>query len=323
MSAQTAADDPARPVGGVVDRRGHSGRLGAHRAERRRHDDGGARRAARARRRVAAERAVPDHLGLVRDPRRDRPRRLRHRLPGPRREPEPRGRAQGHPAAPPRAAEPGPGAERGAAAGPAEPSRTWSGSSAPSASARTWASRWSCSSGRTLEELVAQQGPFNAREAMLVGVDICCGLAAVHGARLRARRRQGAERDAGRRRPHGADGLRRRLRREDRRSRRAAASPARRCTSRPRSSPARARTPRRRHLQRRRPALLPRHRAPSRSKGTPAPRCGASTRRGAPRRRLRDAAARPARRLHPAWSNGPPRRRPRIAIRPPASWRPP
>ena len=32
----------------------------------------------------------------------------------------------------------------------------------------TSASRWSCCSGRTLEELVAQQGPFNAREAMLV-----------------------------------------------------------------------------------------------------------------------------------------------------------
>ena len=38
--------------------------------------------------------------------------------------------------------------------------------------------------GRTFDELVVQQGPFNAREAMLVGVDICCGLAAVHGARL-------------------------------------------------------------------------------------------------------------------------------------------
>ena len=38
--------------------------------------------------------------------------------------------------------------------------------------------------GRTFDELVIHQGPFNAREAMLVGVDICCGLAAVHGARL-------------------------------------------------------------------------------------------------------------------------------------------
>ncbi len=38
--------------------------------------------------------------------------------------------------------------------------------------------------GRTFDELVIHQGPLNAREAMLVGVDICCGLAAVHGARL-------------------------------------------------------------------------------------------------------------------------------------------
>ena len=38
--------------------------------------------------------------------------------------------------------------------------------------------------GRTLEELVAQQGPFNAREAMLFGVDVARALAAVHRARL-------------------------------------------------------------------------------------------------------------------------------------------
>lgn len=38
--------------------------------------------------------------------------------------------------------------------------------------------------GRTLDDLVVRQGPFNAREAMLIGVEICCGLAAVHGARL-------------------------------------------------------------------------------------------------------------------------------------------
>ena len=38
--------------------------------------------------------------------------------------------------------------------------------------------------GRTLEELVAQQGPFNAREAMLFGVDVARALAAVHRTRL-------------------------------------------------------------------------------------------------------------------------------------------
>jgi hypothetical protein len=38
--------------------------------------------------------------------------------------------------------------------------------------------------GRTLEELVSQQGSFSAREAMVTAIDICCGLAAVHGARL-------------------------------------------------------------------------------------------------------------------------------------------
>jgi eukaryotic-like serine/threonine-protein kinase len=38
--------------------------------------------------------------------------------------------------------------------------------------------------GRTLRQLVANQGPFSAREAMLIGVDLCCALAAVHGARL-------------------------------------------------------------------------------------------------------------------------------------------
>ena len=38
--------------------------------------------------------------------------------------------------------------------------------------------------GRTLEELVAQQGPFNAHEAMLFGVDVARALAAVHRARL-------------------------------------------------------------------------------------------------------------------------------------------
>ncbi len=35
--------------------------------------------------------------------------------------------------------------------------------------------------GRTLNDLVRLQGPFSARETMLIGVDICCALAAVHG----------------------------------------------------------------------------------------------------------------------------------------------
>jgi serine/threonine protein kinase len=38
--------------------------------------------------------------------------------------------------------------------------------------------------GRTLAELLAAHGPFNAREAMLFGVDVCRALAAVHHERL-------------------------------------------------------------------------------------------------------------------------------------------
>lgn len=38
--------------------------------------------------------------------------------------------------------------------------------------------------GRTLKSLVREHGPFSARETMLVGVDVCCALAAVHGVRL-------------------------------------------------------------------------------------------------------------------------------------------
>lgn len=38
--------------------------------------------------------------------------------------------------------------------------------------------------GRTLKNLVREQGPFSARETMLVGVDVCCALAAVHSVRL-------------------------------------------------------------------------------------------------------------------------------------------
>src|SRR5580692_4233475 len=38
--------------------------------------------------------------------------------------------------------------------------------------------------GRTLAELLRAQGPFSAREAALVGLDLCRALAAVHGAGL-------------------------------------------------------------------------------------------------------------------------------------------
>jgi len=38
--------------------------------------------------------------------------------------------------------------------------------------------------GRTLDDIVFLQGPRSASEAMLIGADICRGLAAVHGARL-------------------------------------------------------------------------------------------------------------------------------------------
>ena len=38
--------------------------------------------------------------------------------------------------------------------------------------------------GRTLKDIVTEQGPFSAQEAVLVGLDLCGALAAVHGARL-------------------------------------------------------------------------------------------------------------------------------------------
>ena len=38
--------------------------------------------------------------------------------------------------------------------------------------------------GRTLEESLSEQGPFGAREAAVIGIDLASALAAVHGARL-------------------------------------------------------------------------------------------------------------------------------------------
>ena len=38
--------------------------------------------------------------------------------------------------------------------------------------------------GESLEQLVADRGPLGAREAALVGLDVCAALAAVHGAGL-------------------------------------------------------------------------------------------------------------------------------------------
>ena len=38
--------------------------------------------------------------------------------------------------------------------------------------------------GRTLAELLQTHGPFGAREAALIGLDLCRALAAVHGAGL-------------------------------------------------------------------------------------------------------------------------------------------
>ena len=58
----------------------------------------------------------------------------------------------------------------------------------------------------------AQDGALTAGEVADVGAAICAALAAVHKAGLRAPRRQGAERDARRRRPHRPDGLRGRRR---------------------------------------------------------------------------------------------------------------
>ncbi len=210
------ADQPVRALGGVVDCRGHSGRLGAPHCRRRRLDDRGVRRAARARTRVAHEPAGPRHLGLVRHPRRDRARRLRHGLPGPRRDPEPRGRPQGDPAARAAAAGSGSGAERGTAAGPAEPSER--GAGVQGRAARP---------GRGRGDGAAPRPHLRRTRHPSRGVQRPRGHARRRGHLLRAgrgargtpgaRRRQGPERHARRRRPHGADGFRRRLRREDRR----------------------------------------------------------------------------------------------------------
>ena len=59
--------------------------------------------------------------------------------------------------------------------------------------------------GRTLKEIVTEQGPFSAQEALLVGLDLCGALAAVHGAD--ERRRQVGPRIAQRRAPAGGVGL--------------------------------------------------------------------------------------------------------------------
>ena len=99
--------------------------------------------------------------------------------------------------------------------------------------------------GDTLDALVQQRGPFSANEAALIGMDLCRALAAVHGTRHAARRRQGAQRDARRRRPHHAHRLRHQQGSEPRSACASrATSPARRSISRPRCSRARrARSP--------------------------------------------------------------------------------
>ena len=135
-----------------------------------------------------------------------------------------------------------------------------------------------------------------------------------------ARRRQGAERDAGHRRPHRAHGLRRRLRREDRRD--AGPAPGRDAAL-PR---ARGLLGRRahagvRHLQRRCAALLPGHGHLPRGRAHRRGRTAAA--RGSARRAAGCATCGPTCPTPSSgWSNGPPRCAPRIAIRRPASSRP-
>ena len=62
--------------------------------------------------------------------------------------------------------------------------------------------------GRTLANLLQTHGPFGAREAAGIGVDLCRALAAVHGAGLMHGDVKAHERDARSGRPHGAHGLR-------------------------------------------------------------------------------------------------------------------
>ena len=68
--------------------------------------------------------------------------------------------------------------------------------------------------GRTLHDLVRAQGPFSARETMLIGVDVCGALAAVHAAGVLHGDIKANNVMRARGWPHGADGLRRRRRPE-------------------------------------------------------------------------------------------------------------
>ena len=140
--------------------------------------------------------------------------------------------------------------------------------------------------GRTLEDLVTQQGPFSAREAMLFGVDVCCALAAVHRARLVHGdvKAQNVMRATGGRTVLMDFGAGYDVKTDEAAGRRLAGTPLYLA---PEVFDGEARTAARRHLQRRRAAVPPRHRVVPGRRRRPAPRSGASTRR-APRRMLRD-----------------------------------
>ena len=220
------------------------------------------------------------------------------------------------PRGPLRPRDPDSGVERSAAAGPGEPSERRAGlqgratgpgrgrgdGAAPRPHLR--------GTGPTARAVQRPRGHARRRGHLL---------RACRGARgtIGPRRRQGPERHARDRRPHGADGLRRRLRREDRRH---GGPPLRRdrpVPGAPRCSQA---------------ALAPRSRtstasascssisppAISPSKAAPAPRCDASTSRAAPAGCCATCAP-TCPTTSSTWSNGPRPSVPASAIRPPAS----
>ena len=111
---------------------------------------------------------------------------------------------------------------------------------------------------QTLEQMLPAHGPLSAREAALVGIDLCRALAAVHARRAHPSRRQGAERHARRRRPHRPHGLRHR--RRDLSARERAPGAGTPLYLAPELFAGQSRHVAKRHLQPRRPALLSRDR---------------------------------------------------------------
>ena len=273
---------------------------------------------------LATEPGGAERLGPLRPPRRNRPRLVRHGLPCARPEPEPRSGAEGHrPAQDAAVAATAPrsrsGAERGQAAGEGQPSQRRSGlqrrTDRPGSRRRHGAAPRPHSRRPRLPARPVR-GPrgddVRRRHLLRTG----------GGARRRPgpRRRQGPERDAGLRRTHGADGLRGRLRPQDRQLLR---PPPRRHAALSGAGSLRRRgiAAGLRRLQRRGVALLPGHRCFS--GGGPHRRRGASQAPAGPRRAACSATPGRTSRTPSSTSwNGPRRSSRRIVIRPPASSRP-